>query len=78
MVTHNPDLTAYASRIVYMRDGAVVEDKPLKKNEIVDLDRLTKEDQAVAQEETVSQADSQATKKSSKTKRKSTKKGKKK
>ncbi len=78
MVTHNPDLTAYASRIVYMRDGAIVEDKPLKKDEIVDLDRLTKEDQAVAQEETVSQADSQATKKSSKTKRKSTKKGKKK
>jgi len=78
MVTHNPDLTDYASRIVYMRDGAIVEDKPLKKDEIVDLDRLTKEDQAVAQEETVSQADSQATKKSSKTKRKSTKKGKKK
>ncbi len=51
MVTHNPDLTAYASRIVYMRDGAVVEDKPLKKNEIVDLDRLTKEDQAAAAQE---------------------------
>jgi len=45
MVTHNPDLTAYASRIVYMRDGAVVEDKPLRKNEIVDLEKLTKEDE---------------------------------
>jgi putative ABC transport system ATP-binding protein len=50
MVTHNPDLTAYASRIVYMRDGAIVEDKPLKKNEIVDLERLTKEDQEAAEE----------------------------
>lgn len=45
MVTHNPDLTAYASRIVYMRDGAIVEDKPLKRNEIVDLDTLTKNDE---------------------------------
>ncbi len=51
MVTHNPDLTAYASRIVYMRDGAIVEDKPLKKNEIVDLERLTKEDQEAVEEE---------------------------
>ncbi len=51
MVTHNPDLTAYASRIVYMRDGAIVEDKPLRKNEIVDLERLTKEDQAAAAQE---------------------------
>ena len=34
MVTHNPDLTAYASRIIYMRDGAIVEDKPLRRNEV--------------------------------------------
>ena len=51
MVTHNPDLTAYASRIVYMRDGAVVEDKPLRKNEIVDLDKLTKEDEKASKVE---------------------------
>lgn len=44
MVTHNPDLTAYASRIIYMRDGAIVEDKPLLHNEIVDLEKYTKED----------------------------------
>ncbi len=44
MVTHNPDLTAYASRIIYMRDGAIVEDKPLRRNEVVDLDKLTKDD----------------------------------
>jgi hypothetical protein len=36
----------------------VVEDKPLKKNEIVDLDRLTKEDQAAAQEELAEEAKS--------------------
>lgn len=53
MVTHNPDLTAYASRIVYMRDGAVVEDKPLRKNEIVDLEKLTKEDEKASKVELI-------------------------
>lgn len=28
MVTHNPELTRYASRVIYMRDGMVVEDEP--------------------------------------------------
>lgn len=27
MVTHNPELTRYASRVIYMRDGTVVEDE---------------------------------------------------
>ena len=27
MVTHNPELTRYASRVIYMRDGAIVEDE---------------------------------------------------
>ncbi len=77
MVTHNPDLTAYASRIVYMRDGAIVEDKPLKKNEIVDLERLTKEDQEAA-EELKEDNSPQDTPKPKKAKKKKSKKGKKK
>jgi putative ABC transport system ATP-binding protein len=28
MVTHNPDLTRYASRVLYMRDGAIIVDEP--------------------------------------------------
>jgi len=28
MVTHNPELTRYASRVIYMRDGTIVEDEP--------------------------------------------------
>ncbi len=28
MVTHNPELTRYASRVIYMRDGVIVEDEP--------------------------------------------------
>jgi putative ABC transport system ATP-binding protein len=27
MVTHNPELTRYASRVIYMRDGQIVEDE---------------------------------------------------
>ena len=27
MVTHNPELTRYASRVIYMRDGMVVEEE---------------------------------------------------
>jgi putative ABC transport system ATP-binding protein len=27
-VTHNPELTRYANRVVYMRDGAVMQDEP--------------------------------------------------
>ena len=27
-VTHNPDLTRYATRVVYMRDGMIVQDEP--------------------------------------------------
>ncbi len=28
MVTHNPELTRYANRVVYMHDGAIIHDKP--------------------------------------------------
>src|SRR5204863_6346887 len=28
MVTHNPELTRYASRVLYMHDGAIIVDEP--------------------------------------------------
>lgn len=40
MVTHNPDLTAYASRVVYMRDGHIHQDKDLKEHETADITKL--------------------------------------
>jgi putative ABC transport system ATP-binding protein len=40
MVTHNPDLTAYAGRVVYMRDGRIHQDQDLKKNETADITKL--------------------------------------
>ena len=40
MVTHNPDLTAYASRVVYMRDGRIHQDQDLKEHEIADITKL--------------------------------------
>ncbi len=30
MVTHNPDLLKYATRIIEMRDGKIVSDKAVK------------------------------------------------
>ena len=42
MVTHNPELTAYASRVLYMHDGKIVVDQALKKNEKADIDELQK------------------------------------
>ena len=41
MVTHNPDLTAYASRIIYMQDGRITQDKRLSKNEKANLAELS-------------------------------------
>jgi len=40
MVTHNPDLTAYASRVVYMRDGHIHQDVVLKEHEVADVTKL--------------------------------------
>ena len=40
MVTHNPDLTAHASRVVYMRDGRVHQDVELKENEKANIAKL--------------------------------------
>jgi ABC-type sulfate/molybdate transport systems ATPase subunit len=33
-VTHNPELTRYASRVVYMHDGAIVQDEQTKVGEV--------------------------------------------
>ena len=41
MVTHNPDLTRYADRIIYLRDGRIQYDQELRKNEVVDLEEIT-------------------------------------
>ncbi len=33
-VTHNPELTRYASRVVYMRDGSIIQDEQTKVGEV--------------------------------------------
>ena len=40
MVTHNPELTSYANRIVYMHDGKVYIDRSLAANQQVDLGKM--------------------------------------
>lgn len=34
MVTHNPELTRYANRVVYMHDGMIIHDEPSKIGEV--------------------------------------------
>lgn len=38
-VTHNPELTRYATRVVYMHDGQIVHDEQTKIGEIADMAR---------------------------------------
>jgi putative ABC transport system ATP-binding protein len=40
MVTHNPELTRYASRVIYMKDGQVQYDEELGTDEVVDLSQV--------------------------------------
>ncbi len=40
MVTHNPELTRYANRVIYMKDGQIQYDEELKKDEAVDLSQV--------------------------------------
>ncbi|MEM6998172.1 MAG: ABC transporter ATP-binding protein [Patescibacteria group bacterium] len=40
MVTHNPELTKYASRIIYMKDGQVKIDQDLSSSQQVDLTKV--------------------------------------
>jgi putative ABC transport system ATP-binding protein len=37
MVTHNPELTRFASRVIYMKDGQIQYDEELAQDEVVDL-----------------------------------------
>jgi len=39
VVTHNPELTRYADRVVYMHDGAIIRDQKTKVGEIPTLAR---------------------------------------
>jgi ABC-type cobalamin/Fe3+-siderophores transport system ATPase subunit len=34
LVTHNPELTRYATRVVYMRDGIIIHDEETKLGEV--------------------------------------------
>ncbi|HEU4966704.1 MAG TPA: ABC transporter ATP-binding protein [Candidatus Saccharimonadales bacterium] len=40
-VTHNPELTRYASRVIYMRDGAIVADEQTAIGHMADIVRST-------------------------------------
>jgi putative ABC transport system ATP-binding protein len=40
MVTHNPDLTFYATRVLYMRDGRIHQDIELAEHEVADIPEL--------------------------------------
>lgn len=42
MVTHNPELTVYASRVLYMQDGRIIKDQALKSHEKASLEDLQK------------------------------------
>lgn len=44
MVTHNPDLTTYADRVIYMQDGRITQDKALAKGEKANVEELSKPD----------------------------------
>ncbi len=39
LVTHNPELTRYATRVVYMRDGIIIHDEKTKLGEVAPLAR---------------------------------------
>lgn len=41
MVTHNPDLTTYANRVIYMQDGRIIQDKSLAKGEKANVEELS-------------------------------------
>lgn len=63
MVTHNPDLTKYADRVIYLLDGHIQYDKELRLNEVVDITAVAKAAKTKAKS-------SKQRKKSGKTKRK--------
>lgn len=45
MVTHNPDLTVHASRLIYLKDGQIKHDVKLAPGEAIDLSNLSAAEQ---------------------------------
>lgn len=72
MVTHNTDLTAYASRILYLRDGQITHDQQLAEDEKVDLSTIqaAEEHQAETRKATRSRRKKEKAKKARKRSRK--------
>ncbi len=46
MVTHNPELTRYADRVILMRDGQIQYDDELAEDEIVDLKKMVNNEES--------------------------------
>jgi len=40
MVTHNPELTEHATRVIYLKDGQIMHDQKLAPGEVVDLSSI--------------------------------------
>jgi putative ABC transport system ATP-binding protein len=66
MVTHNPDLTAYASRVLYMRDGRIHQDIELAEHEVANVTELHNAPQANKEEVIVRRKAKKQTKRKSK------------
>lgn len=68
MVTHNPELTAHATRLIYLKDGKIMHDQKLAPGEIINLSNVE------AAREYEEQAKKTRTRKRPKTKKQATKK----
>lgn len=53
MVTHNPDLLRFASRVIYMRDGKIVQDQNLTKNAAYGVSRGLKKSRKLAKRDSL-------------------------
>lgn len=69
MVTHNPDLTAYASRVLYMRDGRIHQDIELAEHEVADITELHNAPE-IDEEKVIIKRDSKKAQQPERTKRK--------
>jgi putative ABC transport system ATP-binding protein len=82
-VTHNPELTKYATRVVYMRDGMIIEDEPTMIGEVAKTvrrrlytqPRMTAEDDLMGVSLLMKAVPDKAVSKSSSSKRTKSKKG---
>ena len=41
MVTHNPELTEHATRLIYLKDGQIMHDQKLAPGEMVNLSNIS-------------------------------------